>query len=166
MTNQQLEEELRKMANQYWSLQQEVKVFLDAAEVIHDYDRVKQSESIYREEFTKAVEACAWMHDDKTLGITIGARITVDGVMALKRQRDELRESLAATHKVFKEDNESHVKRAYRAEAENARLREILADMVAVAESQEWQNAELSNAVNILSNKEVSGEVRSTGSST
>ena len=90
-TNKELEEELRKMANQYWSLQQEVKVFLDAAEVVHDYDRVKQSESIYREEFAKSVEACAWMHEDKTLGITIGARITVDGVLALKRQRDNLR---------------------------------------------------------------------------
>ena len=90
-TNKEIEEELRKMANQYWSLQQEAKVFLDAAEVIHDYDRVKQCESIYREEFTKAVEACAWMHEDKTLGITIGARLTIDGVLALKRQRDNLR---------------------------------------------------------------------------
>ena len=38
---------------------------------------------------------------------------------------------------------------------ENIRLREVLADMVAVAESQEWQNAELSNAVNILSNDQM-----------
>ena len=39
---------------------------------------------------------------------------------------------------------------------EIARLREVLADMVACAESQEWQNAELSNAVNILSNTSMS----------
>jgi hypothetical protein len=90
-TNKELEEELRKMANKYWSLHQEVKVFLDAAEIIHDYDRVKQSESVYKKEAIEAVEACAWMHDDKTLGLTLGARLTSEGVTALRNQRDELR---------------------------------------------------------------------------
>jgi len=95
MTNAKLEEELRFLAERS-TLPYPAEWLFAAAEIIHDYDRVKQSESIYREEFTKAVESCAWMHDDKTLGIAIGARITVDGVLALKRQRDELREALTS----------------------------------------------------------------------
>lgn len=53
-------------------------------------------DDIYRTEHLKAIEACMWMHDDKTLDIPLGAKLTSDGVTALRKQRDELRAQLAA----------------------------------------------------------------------
>jgi hypothetical protein len=55
-----------------------------------------QANAAYKLDHDKAINACMWMHDDKTLNIPLGARLTSDGVTALRKQRDELREHIAA----------------------------------------------------------------------
>lgn len=56
---------------------------------------LRDSLMIYRDEQRRAVEACAWMHDDESLNLCLGSRLTVDGVTALKGQRDTLRADVA-----------------------------------------------------------------------
>jgi hypothetical protein len=57
---------------------------------------LKHQLDAYMGDHHKAIEACMWMHDDKTLDIPLGSRLTSDGVTALRKQRDELRAQLAA----------------------------------------------------------------------
>lgn len=48
----------------------------------------------YEAEYRACVEACAWMVNDKTLHMEQGKRYTVEGIAALRAQRDELRADL------------------------------------------------------------------------
>jgi outer membrane murein-binding lipoprotein Lpp len=65
-----------------------------ALEVLETYRASALENDIYRADHLKAIEACMWMHDDKTLGIPLGGRLTSDGVTALRKQRDDLRGQL------------------------------------------------------------------------
>jgi hypothetical protein len=66
-----------------------------ALEVLEAYRALALENDIYRADHLKAIEACMWMHDDKTLGIPLGGRLTSDGVTALRKQRDDLRAQLS-----------------------------------------------------------------------
>lgn len=54
--------------------------------------RLERERDQYKSSYTEAVEACLWMHDDKTLELPLGSTLTTDGVAKLKEQRDKARE--------------------------------------------------------------------------
>lgn len=63
-------------------------------EAIKDAQREIERLRLYEKEFMLGSEACAWMQHDESLreyGLKLGDRLTVDGVWALRKQRDALR---------------------------------------------------------------------------
>jgi hypothetical protein len=50
---------------------------------------------LYEKEHLDTIKACGWMHEDDTLKIGLGRRLSVEGIAALRSQRDELRAELA-----------------------------------------------------------------------
>jgi hypothetical protein len=83
---------------------------------------VKRNNAVVSELIDDAVNACEWMQDDKSLGLKIGQTLTVKGVAALRKQRDDLRAELAAAM----EASSYHEKLYLEAIAELAKLRALL----------------------------------------
>jgi hypothetical protein len=62
-----------------------------------ELERMREEMESYKKEYCLILDACEFMREDESLGLTLGQRIIVDGVKALKKQRDEMREVLELT---------------------------------------------------------------------
>ena len=88
MDTDEIEKELRRLAAIAANdlCPDESALLSAAADIVHEHEGLE----VYKTQHCKAIDACLWMHDDKTLDIPIGSSITSTGVLALKKQRDYL----------------------------------------------------------------------------
>jgi predicted DNA binding CopG/RHH family protein len=66
-------------------------------------EKLREELELYKRETIRTVEACEFMREDKSLGLTVGDRLSVDGVKALRKSRDQWRELAGDMLKEIKE---------------------------------------------------------------
>lgn len=91
--------------------------------------RLYHSEAAHRGAFADAVKACSFMQDEQDelwrYGMRLGHRTTVEGIEALRRHRNELRDHLAAMTTA----RDDAVQAAHLAVEESERLRRLVEDL-------------------------------------